>query len=335
MKIRLEDKLALMSDHELRRFLEDSGNLSPEAVQAARLEARGRGMEIGQAPHAPGQRRIPLVAAVLSLLDPGLGFVYNGNLKKGILVSLLYIALAFAIYPLGLLKSIIGMVVMIALIIFPGFRFISLIKTVTDAKKVGRLVLRPFNRWYVYAIYPMASAVLVYLVTLISPTRSFSVPTEAMEPTIVEGENVVVDMDYYKDQAVKPGDVIVFRYPPNPQEFYMKRCIALGGQTVEIRDAIVYVDGQRFMPDLLLKRNRSDVERPGYQDPRIRPIGAGNEDQYGPVVVPQGSVFTLGDCRDNSYDSRYFGFVATGAIVGKALYVYWSKDLSRIGTTIR
>jgi signal peptidase I len=227
------------------------------------------------------------------------------------------------------------MVIAMALLIFPGYRFFFLIKAANDAKKLGSIQLKRFNRWFVYVSYGVACSLLGYVVISISPTKTFSVPTGHMEPAIAAGEYIVVDMSCYRNEDVKAGDVIVFRYPLDQRLLYVKRCVALGGQTVQIRDAVVYVDSQCFMPSLLLKRSTQEIVPVGVKDPRIKPAGAGNEDQYGPVVVPEGTVFTLGDYRDNSLDSRFFGFVNKNDVVGKALYVYWSKDLSRIGSRIR
>jgi signal peptidase I len=152
-----------------------------------------------------------------------------------------------------------------------------------------------------------------------------------MSPTLEEGDWVAADKDAYKHSQPVAGDLIVFRKPGNPNESYLKRCVALSGQTVQIRDGLVYVDGNRFMPTLLTKRTRSYYLPTGKDDKRIYPPGAGNEDNYGPVTVPKDSLFVLGDNRDNSLDSRYFGFVHANALLAKALFIYWSHDISRIG----
>jgi signal peptidase I len=195
--------------------------------------------------------------------------------------------------------------------------------------------VRAFSRGFIYFLYVVAFYALLYLTNAISPTRSFSVPTTSMEPTIAAGDYVVVDRNYYRNEALRAGDVIVFHYPPDPRMLNMKRCVALEGQTVEIRDAVVYVDGQRFMSSLVVKRTSTQVQPADLKDPKVVPPGAGNEDQYGPVLVPPGHFFALGDYRDNSFDSRFFGFVPKDGIVGKVLYVYWSEDFGRIGTNVR
>jgi signal peptidase I len=282
------------------------------------------------------KHRIPAVAVLCSLmLDPGLGFVYNGNLKKGLLVSIGFLAIFFAIFTLGLLQSVVGAILVIMLMIFPGYRFVASVLAWRDASKAGTIPLRRYNSVIVYLLYPSVSILLVLGVVSISSTHSFKVLSGAMEPTIAAGDYIVVDMKHYQKEDIRPGDVIVFRFPRDPRALWVKRCVALGGQVVQIRDAILYVDGQRFMPSLVCKRSSNNIRSVSEQDSTITPSWAGNIDQYGPVVVPEGAVFTLGDWRDNSNDSRFFGSVRKDDVVGKALYVYWSENLSRLGLTIK
>jgi len=156
-----------------------------------------------------------------------------------------------------------------------------------------------------------------------------------MEPAILAEDVIVADMNYYHSTEVKVGDIVVFRYPRDPRVLYIKRCVALSGQTFEIRDGLTYLNGSRSLPTLLIKRGSQMMKPADFKDPRISPPGSGNEDQYGPVTVPEGQLFMLGDYRDNSLDSRYFGFVDRNAVVGKAAYVYWSSDFSNVGKTLQ
>ena len=110
----------------------------------------------------------------------------------------------------------------------------------------------------------------------------------------------------------KRGDIIVFEYPQNPSQDFIKRIIGLPGETVEIRDKVVYIDGEPL-----------EESYTRFVDPRIE---WGPRDNWGPKQVPEGSYFCLGDNRDESRDSRFWGFVDRGAIVGKALIFYWSWD---------
>jgi len=180
---------------------------------------------------------------------------------------------------------------------------------------------------------------------------SYSIPTTAMMPTIMIGDFIFVDKawaGYYKPQ---PGDVIVFKYPEDERIEYIKRCIAIGRQTVEIRNGEVLVDGnpegeKEFIRVEYDRNFRTRVElnnitmRSGktYQiqhliNPKMNRI------DYGPVTVPEGNYFVLGDNRDNSLDSRSWGFVPQENIVGKAGVVWrsWDKDIPiyNLGKKIR
>jgi signal peptidase I len=167
-----------------------------------------------------------------------------------------------------------------------------------------------------------------------SPTKRFKVPTAGMEPAIVAEEEIVADMEAYRDVQPQPGDVVVFDSPSGKSTIVVKRCVAKGGQVVEIRNGVLYVDSVQFAPSLPLQRSSQKIAPAEFRDPRIYPPNAGNVDNYGPVSVPPGRFFMLGDHRDNSLDSRYFGFVESSAIRGKALSISYSEDKSRVGKAI-
>ena len=131
-----------------------------------------------------------------------------------------------------------------------------------------------------------------------------------------------------------PGDVVILRFPKDPEIKYIERCVTLGGQIVEIRDKVVYVDSDFLQDSLKSQFIDSQIYTKEYNEPNIYPKCAGNRDNYGPVTVPQNHCFVLGDNRDNSCDSRYWGFVPLELVAAKPLYIYWSSDKSRIGTSI-
>lgn len=160
--------------------------------------------------------------------------------------------------------------------------------------------------------------------------QAFRIPSGSMEETLLVGDFILVDKLTYGARldlgpvhgrlpglrAPRSGDVVVFRYPLDPDSDFIKRLIAGPGQTVRIEDRRLYVDDV-FMPDPPLVK---------HIDPRILPGGLSHRDNYGPVTVPEGHYFFMGDNRENSRDSREWGFVPYEYILGRAMVTYLSWD---------
>lgn len=154
-------------------------------------------------------------------------------------------------------------------------------------------------------------AALLSLVIIVFVVQAFFIPSGSMEPTLRTGDRILVGKFTYKIWDVRRGDIIVFRYPLNPNKDFVKRVVGLPGERIEIKDGLVLINGRplhEVYPTALPGGDRACVSN------------------YGPEVVPAESVFVLGDNRCNSEDSRFFGFVPAGNIVGRALAVYWPPD---------
>jgi len=138
--------------------------------------------------------------------------------------------------------------------------------------------------------------------------KPFGIPSESMEPTLLKGDRVLVNRVAYRFGEPQRGDIVVFR-PPLGAEDYIKRIVAVGGDTVEVRSGRLYLNG--------LAQDESYLKEQ-------RVLG-----RYEEFVVPEGSYFMMGDNRNNSGDSRVFGPVEKGAILGKAFLLYW--PVGRVG----
>lgn len=147
-----------------------------------------------------------------------------------------------------------------------------------------------------------------FIVTFVG--RAFTVEGPSMYPTLRSGERLIVDELSYRFTSPQRGDIIVFRYPSDPREFFVKRLVALPGEEVAIRDHRVWVNGQPLDEEYL----------------QTETLG-----EFGPVIVPADHYFVLGDNRTNSADSRdpRVGFIPHRYIVGRVLWRYWPLD--RIG----
>lgn len=152
--------------------------------------------------------------------------------------------------------------------------------------------------------------------------QAFKIPSGSMIPTLAIGDHLLVNKFIYgiknpfSDQTLIPindperSDIIVFKYPKNPSQDFIKRVIGIAGDKIKIVNKKVYVNDQPY-----------EVKNAVHSRPEIL---RGTRDNFGPVTVPENSVFVMGDNRDNSHDSRFWGFVDLRAIKGKAFILYWS-----------
>ena len=187
------------------------------------------------------------------------------------------------------------------------------------AKKSGLTVLREY-------IESFGIALILALIIKCSVVEAYKIPSGSMEDTLLVGDFLLANKFIYGAKIPllpihlpalaepKPGDIVIFKYPRNPKVNYIKRCVAVEGQTVEIRDKVLYVDGKRFPNPSLSK----------YTDQRTRSPGRDPRDNFGPYKVPKGHLFMMGDNRDNSADSRYWGPLPRELVLGKAMIIHWS-----------
>lgn len=157
--------------------------------------------------------------------------------------------------------------------------------------------------------------------------QAFKIPSGSMIPTLLIGDHILVNKFLYgtkipfSDKTVleftKPekGDIIVFKYPEDPTRDFIKRVVAVEGDVVESKNKAVYVNGKQ-----------TSEPYAQHTDNSIRPMGIEPRDNFGPLIVPKNKFFVMGDNRDQSYDSRYWGYVDRKDIKGKALILYWSWD---------
>ena len=174
-------------------------------------------------------------------------------------------------------------------------------------------------------------AVILALFIRTFVVQAFKIPTGSMEQNLLIGDHLLVNKFVFSPTAtgaersilpvtsIKRGDVIVFKYPEDPERDFIKRVIGLPGDVVEVRHKRVYIDGRPLdEPYVYYLRPPSDV---------ASPFGVGDlREQYGPVTVPPSEYFVMGDNRDNSQDSRYWGFLPRGLVKGRALVIYWSYE---------
>ena len=181
----------------------------------------------------------------------------------------------------------------------------------------------------------MVTAVILALFIRTFVVQAFKIPTGSMENNLLIGDHLLVNKfitgmtDSRVEHAILPmgsiarGDVLVFKYPVDPTRDFIKRVIGLPGETLEVRDKKVYINGTPLDEPYA---HYLDATGPS----ELREVTSSDvRDHFGPVTVPPDQYFMMGDNRDNSADSRYWGFLRRDYIKGKALVIYWSYESDR------
>ena len=193
--------------------------------------------------------------------------------------------------------------------------------------------------------------VIAFLIAIVIRTfavQAFKIPSGSMLSTLQIGDHILVNkiilgtpidipftnINLFRMPGIrepKRGDIVVFKYPEDPKRDFIKRVIAVGGDVVESKDKSVFVNNKK-LTELYVQ----------HVDMLVKPRIMDKRDNFGPVTVPKGMVFVMGDNRDQSYDSRFWGFVDGKQIKGKAMIIYWSWDsdktwvrFSRIGRLVQ
>ncbi|MHC4744158.1 MAG: signal peptidase I [Planctomycetota bacterium] len=302
-------------------------------------------------------RRRLWLAIALSFIMPGLGHAYSGRFPRGLVFLFLCfipIILLQAGRVLGLFESVVfGLVVL--LIIAP----IIYIAAIIDSYHVTRHTrvdyrMKDYNRWYVYA-----ALVLLNTASLLEATLSlranyfeaFRVPTASNYPTIVPNDRLIANKIVYNHSDPEKGDLVVFTNPENRSQNYIKRVVAVAGDTVEIKDGRLYVNDREIpreelapsvLENIRIEVNREPLEGRAYCETNddaqytiFLAMTAGDQapPDFEKTTVPQHHCFVLGDNRNLSRDSRHFGPVPLATIKGRADYLYWPVEgWARFGT---
>jgi signal peptidase I len=205
----------------------------------------------------------------------------------------------------------------------------------------------PKKKKNIYLEYAEAivTALILALIIRAFIVQAFKIPSESMVPTLVVGDHLLVNKflygidipftnaKYFAIRKPKQEDVIVFKYPKDPRRDFIKRVIAVEGDKVQGIEKKVYINDSPIDDERYVQYTDDDILPKSSQDPR---------DNFGPFIVPEGKVFVMGDNRDRSHDSRYWGYVDINQIRGKAIILYWSHDnnilhprFGRIGQLIK
>jgi len=286
----------------------------------------------------------------------GLGHIYCGRFVKGLVLAFLtciFVPVFFG--TLSVSNSSVRMVVIIASLLLS---LVVWLVAIIDSWYIARhtadsYTLKDYNRWYVYVLLVLmgtgGSTQIAFNVrsTLL---EAFRVPVASNYPTIVPNDRFLANKLAYKTSDPKRGDLIVFINPENRRINYIKRLVAIAGDTVEIKDGQLYINDEKLQRQVLAQSTLDTIrikvrgeplegdvfyETNGNAKYKIflaRPSHDTTSSDFAKITVPKHHCFVLGDNRNLSQDSRHFGPIPLGTVKGRADYLYWpAKDWSRFG----
>jgi len=274
------------------------------------------------------------LAALLNAVAFPLGYIYVGRWQRA-LTMFVFLPLGFFVFAwTGALGKFYGL---IASIVFLGALYVFFIVDVVRlARHEKDYTLKSYNRWYYYIVIYLA---LSFATETLKPYRGdiygydfLRFPSGSMMPTVLAGDFVIANTRYYGNHKAQRGDIVAFDYPKDPSVVYAKRIIGLPGDRIQYVNKQIIINGepveQTFIEDYvpendrsnLLNRKAEHVENFQYSIliDNQRPIINGE------FTIPEGQYFVMGDNRDNSNDSRFWGFVPQDNIKAKILYVWLS-----------
>lgn len=266
------------------------------------------------------KKRNPFIAFILSLFCPGLGFLFITKTK----LFLIYISLYFSLFCLiavfknfSLYRGLLFLFIISILL-----NLASLVIPVILSQRNRTAELKKYNRLYFYLAFILFAAIVIpFLYNNFIQIRFCQFPTSSMLPTIRVNERIAIDTGFSPNRSLKRGDIITFMYKNTIQA---KRCIAISGDRFELKNGIVFINGKKHDEPYVEFKEENIDDFINFEDDVIIING----------IVPEGKCIVLGDNRNNSMDSREFGYVDYNDISGKAMFIYFSDIKSRIGKSL-
>lgn len=293
--------------------------------------------------------RRPWIAALLSLLlGEGLGHLYAGRARRGlVLTAALFTSLGAALLASMVAPTPASRVLLLAtaFVVKLGIAWDAAI--VATAANRGGWVPRRYNRWYVYVGYAAALMVLTPAVQdwlREHVARAYTIPSLSMEPTLLRGDYILAAP--LRSGPVARGTPVVHQWDDGIER--VARAVGLPGDTLEMRGKVLFVNGgalrETYARHTDTRHDPASDEMQWQREFLVGPDTARQptRDRWGPLVVPDGHYFVLGDNRDNAYDSRYLGFISRERLVRRPVWIYLSRNRgplafrwSRTGREIR
>ncbi|UCG57002.1 MAG: signal peptidase I [Phycisphaerales bacterium] len=301
-------------------------------------------------------RRRPWLAAVLSLIMPGMGHIYCGRMARGIVLAFLSCMIIPILFgTLSVSHSSVRMAVIItSLLAAAAISLFAIIDSAyTATRTAAGYVLKDYNRWYIYVILILMStggSLQIGFNVRSTLVEAFRVPTASNYPAIVPNDRFLANKLAYRTTDPQKGDLVVFINPEDRRANYIKRVVAVAGDTVEIKDGHLYVNDEKLqrkalpastLDNIRIKILGEPLEADVFEETNggakykivlAKPPHDKTSGDFAKMTVPAHHCFVMGDNRNLSVDSRHFGPVPLATIKGRADYLYWPvKDWSRFG----
>jgi len=291
-----------------------------------------------------------ILATFFNIVFPGLGYFYVGNFKKSLFSMLSIIAITYTFYYLTYyFKN-----AYIFLALFPTITFIFFYIIFDVIKIISREEDKSYkiNKWYFIPFLIIIISFLLTVIVEIAPVRYFHIPSKSMSPTIQQGDYLIVKKDI---STLSRKELVVFKYPKNPDVFFIKRYVAVGGDKIFIKDKSLYLqphEGPEYIKknyprnNIVTINNSLWVKNPYKHSIKTiinddKVVDDGNHHSplfnFNQIKIPEDSYFVMGDNRDHANDSRFWGYIKPKDIFGtfNGVICLNFNDLSRINLKIK
>ena len=273
------------------------------------------------------EKRNPFIAGLLSIITPGLGSLYVSKIKFFYYIYASFIILSLLVTLDNLYVSYIS--AFLALLLW----FCSIIISFVQAKKIKEVDKKDLKKKYFYIIFIIALISVNIFTSGNSKFRAFSIPASSMEPTLHPGDKIITSKNYYVNNEINYGDLVVFKTPDGVN--WIKRVIATPGDQFTYVNDELFINGNKVQYKNIGKYVgvESGIEMTGFVE-KLETNGVEHQILIDPKqssrsvkgVVPEGHYFVMGDNRNRSSDSRFWGFVPEDYIIGKAFAIWMHYD---------
>lgn len=290
------------------------------------------------------KKRNPILSFILSLFVSGLGQVYNGELKKGMVYLIIIFPILLLIALTGVISHLWGFATFMLLIVV--YKLLVSIEAFRTSKKLGDYALKSINKTWKYLIFTVFAYTIMWYGSQLNREAAgyefFNIPTSSMEPSIHLGDRITATR--IDPMNIEPGDIITFTRADGQK--YLGRVVGLPNQKIQIIDDKVSINSNI---EEWTKTNRSKEMALEYQEYQSKlPTGRGYQikktikyrgrdfpssesSNIEPLIIPDNHFYIMADNRNNSMDSRFYGPIPFENIEKKVNYIWWSFDKKRIG----